>query len=227
MPYHWILFDLDNTLFDFDASSRYALKMTFEEFGVIHSDENIAVYHEVNHQCWTDFENGKMDFATLRNIRFELFAEAIKMNLNGKKMSDRYLYLLSTTDYKMEGATKLLNYLKPKYNLAVVTNGLKEVKRPQLSKPEIAHYFKAIIISEEVGVSKPHKGFFDYTFNAIGNPEKKETIIIGDSLNSDIRGGADYGIDTCWFNPNRKMNDTMIKPKFEISMLGDFLKIIE
>ena len=227
MPYHWILFDLDNTLFDFDASSEYALQMTFEEFGVNYDTKNIAIYHEVNHQCWTDFENGKMDFATLRNIRFELFAEAIKMNLNGKRMSDRYLYLLSTTDYKMEGATKLLNYLKPKYNLAVVTNGLKEVKRPQLSKPEIAHYFKAVIISEEVGVSKPHKEFFDYTFNAIGNPEKKETIIIGDSLNSDIRGGSDYGIDTCWFNPNRKRNDTMIKPKFEISMLSDLLKIIE
>lgn len=227
MAYRWILFDLDNTLFDFDASSVFALKKTFEEFGVAHSPENISIYEEVNHQCWLDFENGKMDFTTLRNIRFEIFAEAIKKKLNGKKMSDRYLYLLSTTDFKMDGATQLLNYLKPKYHLAVVTNGLSEVKTPQLTKPEIAQYFKAVIISEDIGVSKPHSGFFEYTFNAIGNPEKSETIIVGDSLSSDIRGGRDFGIDTCWFNPKSKLNSSGIKPDYEINHLNDLLKVIE
>lgn len=227
MPYSWILFDLDNTLYDFDASSKYALKVTFEEFGINYTLENITIYQEVNHQCWTDFENGKMDFATLRNIRFELFAKAINKNLDGKKMSDRYLHLLSTTDYKIEGAIPLLDYLKPRYNLAVVTNGLQEVKRPQLSRPGIAHYFKAVIISEEIGVSKPHKGFFDHTFDAIGNPDKAATIIIGDSLNSDIRGGQNYGLDTCWFNPKQKVNDSTVTPSFEINKLDEFLKVIE
>ena len=227
MAYRWILFDLDNTLYDFDTSSSFALQKTFEEFGLNHNAENIAIYQEINHQCWTDFENGKMDFETLRNIRFELFLKAIKKDLNGRSMSDRYLYLLSTTDFKMEGAISLLDYLKPKFNLVVVTNGLKEVKRPQLSRPEIAHYFKTIIISEEIGVSKPHTGFFDQTFNAIGKPDKKEVIIIGDSLNSDIRGGRDYGIETCWFNPKRKSNNGEVKPTFEISRLDEVIKIVE
>ncbi len=227
MPYDYILFDLDNTLYDFDASSAFALQKTFEEFGIAYTPINIDAYHKINHQCWTAFENGEMDFKTLRAKRFELFAEKIQVKLDVKAIEDRYLYLLSITDFKIEGAVELLDYLKPKVNLVVVTNGLKEVKRPQLSKPEIAHYFKAIIISEEVGIAKPLGGFFDHTFNVIGNPDKEKVIIIGDNLNSDIRGGRDYGIDTCWFNPMQKSNDTDVKPTFEIQKLSQLIEIVE
>ncbi len=227
MKYSWILFDLDNTIYDFDASSAFALRKTFEAFDVDYNQANIDLYHKINHQCWTDFENGKMDFKTIRGKRFELFGEAINQSLDSEAMGDRYLYLLSTTDFKIDGAIDLLEELKPIYNLAVVTNGLKEVKRPQLSKPEIAHYFKAIIISEEVGIAKPHAGFFEHTFSEIGHPDKSKVIIVGDSLNSDIRGGNDYGIDTCWFNPKQKENDTAIKPRYEIQKLNGLFEFLK
>lgn len=221
MPYSWILFDLDNTLYDFDKSSRFALEQTFSEYKIEFNLKNEQLYYQINKDCWTAFENGEMDFETLRSIRFERFAKAIGHSLNPEKMADLYLHLLSETDFKIDGAVTLLDYLKPKYKLAVVTNGLKEVKRPQLSKPEIAHYFQAVIISEEVGIAKPEAGFFEHTFNQIGNPEKSEVIIIGDNLNSDIKGGNNFGIDTCWFNPLGHKNNSSIKPTYEIRQLSD------
>lgn len=226
MNYRWLLFDLDNTLYDFDAASHFALHQTLEEYGVDPSSGNKEVYYDINHSCWTAFENGAMDFKTLRNKRFELFVNEIGVNADASGMGNRYLKLLSETDFKIEGAMPLLDHLEPNYNLVVVTNGLKEVKRPQLSKPEISKYFKAIIISEEIGIAKPHEGFFDHTFNTIGSPDKSDVIIIGDNLNSDIRGGQDYGIDTCWFNPNQKNNATDVKPTFEIDTLDQLLKIV-
>lgn len=226
MTYPWILFDLDNTLYDFDAASHFALLKTFEEQGIEGSQKHQEAYYKINHACWTAFENGTMDFATLRNIRFKRFVEQLGLKADAKTMSDRYLQLLSVADHKIEGAIPLLDYLKPRHHLAVVTNGLKEVKRPQLSKPAIAHYFKAIIISEEIGVAKPHRGFFEQTFERIGQPPKSEVIIVGDNLNSDIRGGNDFGIATCWFNPKQKRNDTAVNATFEIDRLDQLIDLV-
>ncbi len=226
MKYKWILFDLDNTLYDFDLSSKESLQQTFSAFGVDYSPENIQTYKRINHQCWTDFENGKMDFATLRNIRFELFSKAINGKFDPVAMGSHYLKLLSEADHMIDGAFDLLDDLLGKVSMAVVTNGLKEVKRPQLSRPAINKYFDAIIISEEVGVAKPHKGFFDYTFEAINHPAKSDVIIIGDNLNSDIRGGNDFGITTCWYNPGSKVNDTEVKPDIEIKQLDELITVI-
>lgn len=226
MKYEWILFDLDNTIYDFDAASHYALLHTFDAFGIPSDEKHRALYYTINHQCWMDFENGKLDVETLRYLRFELFIKKINATVDPIQMGRRYLHLLAEADFKIDGAMDLLDTLKPNYQLAVVTNGLQEVKRPQLSKPEIAQYFEAIIISEEIGVAKPQAGFFDFTFNAIGQPDKSKVIIVGDNLNSDIRGGEDYGIDTCWFNPKAKENSTGIIPTFEIQYLADFLKLL-
>jgi YjjG family noncanonical pyrimidine nucleotidase len=226
MRYQWILFDLDNTIYDFDRSSKEALQHTFEHFGIPYTSANIQMYKQINHQCWTDFENGKIDFATLRNIRFELFIKAIEVSIKPAEMGNYYLYLLSQADHMIEGAQSLLDNLRPKTKMAVVTNGLKEVKRPQLSRPAIRQYFDAVIISEEVGIAKPHQGFFEYTFDLINHPPKSEVIIIGDNLNSDIKGGNNFGITTCWFNPARKTNDSNIKPDSEIHHLEDFLEVL-
>lgn len=226
MRYQWILFDLDNTIYDFDRSSKDALQNTFDHFSIPHTEENIQTYKQINHQCWTDFENGKMDFATLRNIRFELFTERIGVKVKPSSMGDHYLYLLSQADHMIEGALPLLQDLRPRAKMAVVTNGLKEVKRPQLSRPAINQYFDAIVISEEIGIAKPHRGFFEHTFDLIKHPDKSDVIIIGDNLNSDIKGGNDFGISTCWYNPTGKTNDTTVQPDTEIQHLHEFLAVL-
>ena len=103
--------------------------------------------------------------------------------------------------------------------MALVTNGLKVVQRPRIAKSQTGHYFQAIVVSEEIGASKPGRTFFDYTFQQIGHPPKSEVLIVGDSLNSDIQGGNNFGIDTCWYNPAKKYNESAIKPTFEIQSL--------
>lgn len=226
MKYSWILFDLDNTIYDFDASSDFALRKTFNEFDINDNEENIEKYKEINRQCWMDFENGLLDFQTVRNIRFELFVQKLNLNIDPIEMTGRYLQLLSNTDFEIDGARDILDFLKPYYKMAVVTNGLKEVKRPQLSRPGIASYFAEIVISEEVGIAKPHNGFFEHTFERIGQPSKSKVIIIGDNLHSDIKGGKDYGIDTCWFNLKSRANDTEIRPTYEIGELAELKKIL-
>ena len=219
MAYRWILFDADNTLYDFDRSEQYALQQAFFDHEIPFSEQFVKIYHEVNKQCWKAFEEGEMDQNTLRSRRFELLLKAIGMQGNAETMGTNYLSHLANTDFMVEGARLLLDRLFGKFKMAIVTNGLQDVQRPRVRKSKTEHYFEAIIVSEEIGVSKPGQAFFEYTFEHIGQPAKRETLLVGDSLNSDIRGGNDFGIDTCWFNPGKLRNDSEFVPKFEIQSL--------
>ena len=220
MAYQWILFDADNTLYDFNRSEKYALEQAFSDYNIPFSEEFVGIYHEVNKQCWKAFEEGEMDQNTLRSRRFELFLGEIKVDGDSKKMGTNYLQHLANTDFMIDGARSLLNRLLGKYKMAIVTNGLQDVQRPRVRKTKTEHYFEAIIVSEEIGASKPGSAFFEHTFEQIGQPTKKEALMVGDSLNSDIRGGNDFGIDTCWFNPGKQRNESDIVPKFEIDDLN-------
>ena len=143
----------------------------------------------------------------------------ISLSGDSKEMGTNYLRYLASTDFMVEGARPLLNRLLGKYKMAIVTNGLQDVQRPRVKKTKTEHYFEAIIVSEEIGASKPGRAFFEHTFEQIGQPIKSEALIVGDCLNSDIRGGNDFGIDTCWFNPGKQRNESGVVPKFEIDDL--------
>jgi 2-haloacid dehalogenase len=227
MAYQWILFDVDNTLFDFDRSEKYALEQAFYDYEIPFSEEFVAIYHQVNKQCWKAFEEGEMDQSTLRSRRFELFLEKIGSKGDAQKMGTNYLQHLANTDFMIDGARPLLNRLLGKYKMAIVTNGLQDVQRPRVRKTKTEHYFETIIVSDEIGVSKPGRAFFEHTFEQIGQPAKSETLLVGDSLNSDIRGGNDFGIDTCWFNPGNQRNESEISPNFEIDKLSLLEAILE
>ncbi len=227
MAYRWILFDADNTLFDFDRSEKFALEQAFYDYKIPFSEEFVTVYHEVNKQCWKAFEEGEMDQNTLRSKRFELLLEKIEFSGDAREMGTNYLQHLANTDFMVDGARVLLNRLLGKYKMVIVTNGLQDVQRPRVRKTQTEHFFEAIIVSEEIGASKPGKAFFEHTFEHIGQPTKKEALIVGDSLNSDIRGGNDFGIDTCWFNPGKQRNETEITPKFEIDELNLLESLLE
>ena len=223
----WILFDLDNTLLDFNQAETYALQNTLERNGIAFNTSTHEAYRKVNHACWRAFEDGKLSKEKLRTQRFDLFFEAIDWRGgNSTRFSEQYLDHLSETSFPLDGGIPLLQELQQNYQLAIVTNGLKEVQRPRLRNTGITDYFKAIIVSDEIGSAKPQKDFFDYTFNEIGHPKKEEVVIIGDSINSDIRGGKNYGIKTCWFNPKQKQNETEITPDYEIQHLFDIKKLL-
>lgn len=229
MKYEWLLFDLDNTLLDFDASEDYALDKSLANIGITYTKEHFAIYEKINRMCWDDFEAGNMDQSIINKTRFRRFLKALnREEVNVQAFGDYYLSQLSEKAVFIEGAKQLLEEQSKQYKLGVVTNGLKQVQRPKLIKSNLIDYFKIVVVSDEIGVSKPYKAFFDYTFKEMHFPYKSTVLIIGDSLNSDIKGGNNYGIDTCWYNPRKKENLSKIKPSFEINSLGALktLKII-
>lgn len=132
-----------------------------------------------------------------------------------------YIHLLHITDEKH----RYYNYKD--YRLAIVTNGLKDVQNNRIRKSTIAKYFEDIVISEEVELSKPDPKIFELSLNNIKHTDKNKVLIVGDSLTSDIQGGINFGVDTCWFNPNKVSNETGIKPTYEISNLMKLKDILD
>jgi len=221
MKYKWLLFDLDDTLLNFGVSERFALAKVLAKVGINFQTTHLEIYERINRKCWNDFEAGTLPQSAINNTRFSRFLTAMNLpNEHATELGDFYLEQLSEKAVYMKGADKLLEEQFGKYHLGIVTNGLKQVQRPKLLKNNLAHYFNIIVVSDEIGVSKPNAAFFDYTFNKMNFPEKEKVLIIGDSLNSDIRGGHNYGIDTCWYNPKKKQNTLSLKPTFEIDNLS-------
>lgn len=227
--YRWILFDADGTLFDFDTAERAAVAATFSDFDQPYEDGYAAIYSAVNRLTWAEFERGEIDQKTLRTRRFErLFAE-IGVAADPRPYSERFLVNLADNSDLLAGAEELLRELHGKVNMLIITNGLAEVQRRRLSRSTIEHYFEHVIISEEVGSAKPDSGIFDHAFARMGSPDKRDGLIVGDSLTSDIRGGCNYGIDTCWFNPSGRArpgeaNDLDIR--HEITHLDEVARIV-
>ncbi|MDH3652392.1 MAG: YjjG family noncanonical pyrimidine nucleotidase [Saprospiraceae bacterium] len=215
----WLLVDLDNTLLDFDQSSHVALTQTFIHFGLSDLETALNTYHRINRQCWMAFESGEIDLPTLKKRRFQLFGEIMRIDAPSEVMNRHYLQHLSQQVHEIEGARNFLQWASPQFRLVLATNGLAEVQNPRIKQSQIAAYFKGIVISEEIGVQKPHAAFYDHAFELMDRPSKGEVMMIGDSLSSDIRGGNDYGILTCWFDRSQKGDESLIKPHFTVNHL--------
>ncbi len=226
MPYHWILFDADNTLLDFTGASRKAFAQAINELHIPHHPDLFARYKRVNHIVWTELEKGQIDAVTLRKKRFELFLQDIKIDRDPVLFNKLYLDNLVQHSELLHGARPLLDHLHGKTKLALITNGLKEVQRPRLKHTGIDQYFDVIVVSDEIGKSKPHPDYFDHVFQEMRFPDKKKVLVIGDNLHSDIKGGMDYGIDTCWFNPDGQVNATDIQPTFQAKNFEEIQAVV-
>jgi 2-haloacid dehalogenase len=226
MKYQHLLFDLDGTLFDYDKAESDALENTFHQFGFEYESEFLTIYRELNHLIWQDFENGKIAQKVLKTKRFEQLAESLNLKFDSSKFSDNYLLNLSKGIELIDGTEELLENLAGKAKLYLITNGLTIVQRPRIKNSTIGKYFDDVIISEEVGFAKPQKEIFDLAFDMMGIPGKDEVLIIGDSISSDIAGGINYGIDTCWYNPNSKELENNLTPTYEILDLHELTTII-
>ena len=229
MKFKWLLFDVDGTLFDYDAAEKFALATTFTSFSLQYTDEVLGIYRDINDQMWQAFELGKITQNALKTERFQrlLAAVGVKDHLPPEDFSRRYLHNLGNCAVLITGAESILHTLSGKVHLALITNGLQKVQRSRLAQSTIEHYFEAVLISDELGVAKPHPGIFDAAFTAMGNPAKNAVMIIGDSLSSDIKGGSDYGITTCWFNPQMKPRSAAGWIDYEIQSLMEILDIVQ
>lgn len=228
MKYEIIIFDADETLFDFIKSEKDAIKNAMLEFDIDY-DENhhLKLYHGINAEIWKEFEKGLISHEKLKVERFRRLSERLNTKFDEFKFAKSYINHLSNASFLYDDSIKLVESLHKDYRLTIITNGLKDVQDKRIRKSAIAKYFEDIVISEEVKVSKPNPKIFELALNNINHTDKSKVLIVGDSLTSDIKGGLNFGVDTCWYNPNKIVNKTTIKPTYEISNLMELKNILE
>lgn len=227
MKYEVIIFDADETLFDFEKSEREALKNTMIEFGIEY-DENhhLKIYKELNTAIWKELEDGFITQEKLKVERFKRLSNRLDVEFNEEEFAKLYMKNLSLASFLYGDSRDLVESLHKDYRLIIITNGLTEVQSNRIRKSTIAKYFDSVVISEEVKVSKPNPKIFQYALNNLNYSDKSKVLMVGDSLTSDIQGGINFGIDTCWYNPNKIVKRTEIKPTYEISNLMELKNII-
>lgn len=205
MRYNTVLFDADGTLFDFLRAEREALCETLVSFGIEPSDERVESYSAINDGLWKALERGEIEKEVLRYKRFDMFCEKYGFICNTMKMASLYTEYLSKKGHLIDGAAKLCRSLYGKTKLYIVTNGIDFVQKGRMALSGIEDCFEKSFISGELGYEKPDINYFLCVEKVIPDFSKKDTIIIGDSLTSDIKGGISFGIDTCWYNPSNKV----------------------
>jgi 2-haloacid dehalogenase len=214
-------------LFDYNRAEASALKQTFRALGLPFEEGYLEVYQRINAGLWQALERQEITQAVLRYRRFELLLESIQLNGSPEQMSSVYIEQLAICSELMDGAEEILRALAGKCRIAIVTNGLQAVQRSRLAHSAIRDLIADIIISEEIGAAKPHNAFFEIASARLGHPAKGDILIVGDSLTSDMQGGVNYGIDTCWYNPASEPQPDHLPITYEIKTLHQLLEVIE
>lgn len=202
-----IFFDLDHTIWDFDRNAEETLHELYYQYNFdnLFNQESsaafIASYTANNHRLWELYHHGKIDKATLRKARFaDTFEQlGVDPNLFPTQFEEEYLAICPTKTNLFPHAHETLNYLQDKYTLHLISNGFKEACEKKLIHSNLGPYFKTIVISENVGVNKPHPQIFAYALKN-GNAAANNSIMIGDNLDADVRGAQNYGMDAIFFN---------------------------
>jgi putative hydrolase of the HAD superfamily len=218
MSYELLLFDADETLFDFKKSQEVALKKSVSMYSITCPYEALKpIYEDINKGLWSDFEKGQITVDRLKVERFERLFEAISAPVDAMAFSKTYQENLGQASYIYSGVEALLQRLTKAYKLAIITNGLYAVQSVRIAESAVGSYFDEIVISEAVQLVKPDPEIFELTLYKLGHENKKTVLMVGDNLKSDILGGINAGIDTCWLNPDQKENKTDIIPTYELT----------
>ncbi len=225
-----LLWDLDGTINDFLATENYAIKKGFARLNLGQcTDEMVSRYSQINISYWEKLEKGEMSKHQILVNRFkDFFAEYDLPEQNADIFNKNYQIDLGDKLIFIDGALEVLQKIKKskKIRQFVVTNGLVANQKRKLEGQELKPIFEYAFISDEVGFEKPNIEFFNAVFQKIGDIQKNQIMIIGDSLTSDIKGGNNAGIKTCWFNPNGKTNNQSVQIDYEISDLRQLLRIL-
>lgn len=202
LDFDWLLFDFDNTLVDFHEASELAFHKTLKDYNIEYDETYYEIYGKINAKIWSDFEQKLITAEDIRRTRFTLFLESIgKEGIDGYECNAKYLSSIIEFTHIRPEVINMLQRLKVKFKMSIVTNGLKEVQRARLAKCKIDHLFDSIVVSDEIGVAKPDSSFFEYTMNTIEEKiDKEKILVIGDSLKSDIAGAKLFGLKSCLIN---------------------------
>ena len=226
-----VFLDLDDTILDFHKAEHLALSKSLKELGITPSPDMLNRYSEINLWHWKQLELGQLTRNEVLIGRYRRLFEEFELDASAEDAQALYEHNLSIGHYFMPGAEELLEKLHGKYRLYIASNGTATVQHSRIKSANLARYFDDIFISQEIGADKPSHEFFERAFEKIPDARKSETVIMGDSLTSDIRGGENFGIETIWFNPKHKENYTLttenpVHPSYEIDVLSEILNII-
>ncbi|KGK89207.1 YjjG family noncanonical pyrimidine nucleotidase [Clostridium sp. HMP27] len=227
MKYEVILFDADDTLFDFKKSEREAFKNTMLQFSIKYDESyHLKIYQEINTVIWKEFEQGLITQDKLKVERFKRLSDKLNIKFDETNFAKSYIKHLADASFLYDDSINLIENLNKSYKLSIITNGLTFVQDGRIRKSIISKYFADIVISEEILISKPNPKIFEHALKNINHTNKSKVLMVGDSLTSDIQGGINFGIDTCWYNPNKIKNETLIKPTYEIFNFNELKSLL-
>ncbi|HEY5627981.1 MAG TPA: YjjG family noncanonical pyrimidine nucleotidase [Candidatus Limnocylindrales bacterium] len=225
--YPWLLFDADDTLFDYGRAEAEAVRGAFAVHGFTFDEGWLPAYQAINARAWRALEEGRVTPARPRVLRFEeLFAE-LGLALDPVAFSAVYLAQLATQAHLVDGVQEVVGALRADHRLAIITNGLSDVQRARIAASTLAGVVEHLVISEEVGAAKPDPAIFAVALARMGDPDPRDVLVIGDSLSSDIAGGVAAGLATCWFNPGAKPRGDGPTPTYEIRRLAELLPLLQ
>lgn len=237
--YKTLIFDLDDTLINNDASISFAIKQIFQKMQLEYNEHLFLEWKTFDNAYWHTFEIGNMKLPIsiktleeqstfLRANRFVLFFQKYNIDYTTALfLNEFYLKMLSENIAEIENARRTLQeFFLLQYEIIIATNGPKDVAEIKLEKTRIKEFITSLICSDEIGFNKPSETFFQYLYERCINQDKKKMLITGDSLTTDILGGINFGIDTCWFNPQGVSNPYDYQPTYEIPKLGNLKRIL-
>lgn len=224
-----LLWDVDGTLLDFDAAEKAAIKSLFTEFDLGDcTDEMIDCYSKINISYWQRLERGEITKPHVLLGRFNEFFEKYGIDTSvSEKFNDAYQLRLGDTIVYRDDSKEIVSSLKGKIRQIAVTNGTITAQTKKLDRSGLGILMDGIYMSEELGIEKPDRRFFDIVFEKEGINDRSEVMIVGDSLTSDVQGGINAGISICWYNPGKSKKPDDIKIDFEINDLHELYRILK
>ena len=222
----FLFLDLDDTILDFHKAERIALSKTIRDFGVEPAEEVLSLYHTINKWHWEQLEKGLMTRNEVLQKRFGALFQQLGVQADEAACAKAYEKNLSIGHYFLPGAEEAVDRLSKKYRIFLASNGTATVQKGRMTSANLYRFFEKVFVSEEIGHNKPSKAYFDACFAQISDFDPAKTIMVGDSLSSDIKGGINAGIATVWVNPTHA-DCGDIKPDYEIEALHQLEELLE
>ncbi|WHP47127.1 pyrimidine 5'-nucleotidase [Mannheimia bovis] len=223
MKYQWVLFDADETLFSFN--SYFGLKAMLARYQIDFSEQDYQDFQAINKPLWVAYQNNEITAQDIQTRRFAKLSE--QTGVEPFRLNQELMAEMALISQPLEGVIETLNALYGKVKMGIITNGFTELQQKRLDNTQTSHFFDIVVISEQIGAAKPDRQVFDYAFALMDEFDRTKVLMVGDTLASDILGGNNSGIDTCWLNTLNLKNETNIKPTYEINTINQIIEIVE